>query len=67
MEKTITVCDRCERPPNGDSPDVVYFNRCGHAICNECGRRPKDVPLIKHPQTWCPVCKAVVDGPYAPR
>jgi hypothetical protein len=35
---TQTVCDKCGRPPDGDSPDCVYAYTCGHDVCNECGR-----------------------------
>lgn len=39
---TQTVCDKCRRPPDGDSPDCVYAYTCGHDVCNECAR---DWPL----------------------
>ena len=41
MKIEMEVCDVCMRPPNGDSPDCLYWKPCGHVICNECSRRLK--------------------------
>jgi ribosomal protein S27E len=49
--KMMDVCDQCDRPPNGYSPDSMSRLRCGHEICNEC-----DGSNHRHGFLPCRVC-----------
>ena len=45
MKVERTVCDKCRRSANGQSPDSIAFLRCGHDICNECSRKNDKCPI----------------------